>query len=130
MLRLVMALEKPTDGNIRVFDESIFFDAGGKPSPGGPNPPSVRHNLSAIQSISTSDRAAEPDPGSNDRAEAVQDQAEQTGAGPRAPGEVLDVVRGIAHETKVRLLIVTHEMRFSREVSDRIAVFDAGRIFE
>jgi polar amino acid transport system ATP-binding protein len=31
---------------------------------------------------------------------------------------------------KVTLLIVTHEMRFAREVSDRICVFDGGRIIE
>ncbi|MCP1909535.1 polar amino acid transport system ATP-binding protein [Bradyrhizobium elkanii] len=49
---------------------------------------------------------------------------------PELAGEVLDVVRSVAHETKVTLLIVTHEMRFAREVSDRIAVFDAGRIIE
>ncbi|WP_410708319.1 amino acid ABC transporter ATP-binding protein [Bradyrhizobium sp. BWA-3-5] len=49
---------------------------------------------------------------------------------PELAGEVLDVVRGIAHEAKVTLLIVTHEMRFAREISDRIAVFDAGRIIE
>jgi ABC-type polar amino acid transport system ATPase subunit len=29
---------------------------------------------------------------------------------------------------KITLLIVTHEMRFVREVSDRIAMFDGGRI--
>ncbi|WP_225678751.1 amino acid ABC transporter ATP-binding protein [Bradyrhizobium hereditatis] len=49
---------------------------------------------------------------------------------PELAGEVLDVVRGVAHETKVTLLIVTHEMRFAREVCDRIVVFDAGRIIE
>jgi polar amino acid transport system ATP-binding protein len=49
---------------------------------------------------------------------------------PEIAGEVLDVVRGIAHETRVTLLIVTHEMRFAREISDRVAVFDAGRIIE
>lgn len=49
---------------------------------------------------------------------------------PELAGEVLDVVRGVAHERKVTLLIVTHEMRFAREVSDRIAVFDKGRIIE
>ncbi|MCK1663526.1 amino acid ABC transporter ATP-binding protein [Bradyrhizobium sp. 153] len=49
---------------------------------------------------------------------------------PELAGEVLDVVRAVANETKVTLLIVTHEMRFAREVSDRIAVFDAGRIIE
>lgn len=49
---------------------------------------------------------------------------------PELAGEVLDVVRQVAHETNVTLLIVTHEMRFAREVSDRICVFDAGRIIE
>ncbi|WP_439360414.1 amino acid ABC transporter ATP-binding protein [Bradyrhizobium sp. DASA03007] len=49
---------------------------------------------------------------------------------PELAGEVLDVVRRIAHESNVTLLIVTHEMRFAREISDRIAVFDAGRIIE
>ncbi|UVO35787.1 amino acid ABC transporter ATP-binding protein [Bradyrhizobium arachidis] len=49
---------------------------------------------------------------------------------PELAGEVLDVVRSVAHETKVTLLIVTHEMRFAREVSDRIVVFDAGRVIE
>jgi polar amino acid transport system ATP-binding protein len=49
---------------------------------------------------------------------------------PELAGEVLDVVRNIAHESKVTLLIVTHEMRFARQVSDRIVVFDGGRIIE
>ncbi|QQO24755.1 amino acid ABC transporter ATP-binding protein [Bradyrhizobium diazoefficiens] len=49
---------------------------------------------------------------------------------PELAGEVLDVVRGVAHQTKVTLLIVTHEMRFAREVSDRVLVFDAGHIIE
>lgn len=49
---------------------------------------------------------------------------------PELAGEVLDVVRQVANETNVTLLIVTHEMRFAREVSDRICVFDQGRIIE
>jgi len=49
---------------------------------------------------------------------------------PELTGEVLDVVRGVAHEARVTLLIVTHEMGFAREVSDRIVVFDGGRIIE
>jgi polar amino acid transport system ATP-binding protein len=28
------------------------------------------------------------------------------------------------------MLVVTHEMRFAREVADRIVVMDAGRIIE
>jgi polar amino acid transport system ATP-binding protein len=49
---------------------------------------------------------------------------------PELAGEVLDVVRNVARETSVTLLIVTHEMRFAREVSDRIVVFEAGRVIE
>ncbi len=49
---------------------------------------------------------------------------------PEISNEVLDVVRRIAAEGKVSMLIVTHEMRFAREVSDRIVVFEAGRILE
>lgn len=49
---------------------------------------------------------------------------------PEIAGEVLDVVRQIAHDMKVTLLIVTHEMRFAREVSDRVVVFDRGSIIE
>ena len=49
---------------------------------------------------------------------------------PELAGEVLDVIRNIAHVMKITLLIVTHEMRFAREVSDRIAMFDGGRIVE
>jgi polar amino acid transport system ATP-binding protein len=49
---------------------------------------------------------------------------------PELVGEVLEVVRRIAQETDITFLIVTHEMRFARQVSDRVAVFDAGRIIE
>jgi polar amino acid transport system ATP-binding protein len=49
---------------------------------------------------------------------------------PELAGEVLDVIRNVAHVMKITLLIVTHEMRFAREVSDRIAMFDGGRIVE
>lgn len=49
---------------------------------------------------------------------------------PELAGEVLDVIRNVARVMKITLLIVTHEMRFAREVSDRIAMFDGGRIVE
>jgi polar amino acid transport system ATP-binding protein len=49
---------------------------------------------------------------------------------PELVGEVLEVVRKIAQETDVTFLIVTHEMRFARQVSDRVAMFDSGRIIE
>ncbi|MFF2082207.1 ectoine/hydroxyectoine ABC transporter ATP-binding protein EhuA [Nocardia sp. NPDC058176] len=49
---------------------------------------------------------------------------------PELVGDVLDVLRTIAETTDITMLIVTHEMRFAREVSDRVLMFDAGRIIE
>ncbi|WP_343315544.1 ectoine/hydroxyectoine ABC transporter ATP-binding protein EhuA [Brucella sp. BE17] len=49
---------------------------------------------------------------------------------PQLVGEVLSVIRGLAHEHDLTMLLVTHEMRFAREVSDRICFFDKGRICE
>lgn len=44
-------------------------------------------------------------------------------------GEVLAVMRELAQD-QMTMLIVTHEMRFAREVADRIVVMDVGRIIE
>lgn len=49
---------------------------------------------------------------------------------PQLVGEVLAVIRDLAHEHDLTMLLVTHEMRFAREVSDRICFFDKGRICE
>ncbi|WP_278263925.1 ectoine/hydroxyectoine ABC transporter ATP-binding protein EhuA [Nocardia sp. AG03] len=49
---------------------------------------------------------------------------------PELVGDVLDVLRTIAETTDITMLIVTHEMRFAREVSDRVLMFDGGRIVE
>ncbi|HEX3649265.1 MAG TPA: ectoine/hydroxyectoine ABC transporter ATP-binding protein EhuA [Pseudonocardiaceae bacterium] len=43
---------------------------------------------------------------------------------------VLDVLREIAAGTDITLLCVTHEMGFARDVSDRVLMFDQGRIVE
>ncbi|MBB3037205.1 ectoine/hydroxyectoine ABC transporter ATP-binding protein EhuA [Hoyosella altamirensis] len=43
---------------------------------------------------------------------------------------VLNVLRDIALSTDITMLIVTHEMQFARDVSDRILMFDKGRIIE
>lgn len=48
---------------------------------------------------------------------------------PEMVGGVLDVIRSIA-EQGLTMLIVTHEMRFARDVSDRVAYFAAGSILE
>ncbi|WP_194824257.1 ectoine/hydroxyectoine ABC transporter ATP-binding protein EhuA [Nocardia sp. XZ_19_231] len=49
---------------------------------------------------------------------------------PELVGDVLDVLRTVAETTDITMLIVTHEMRFAREVSDRVLMFDSGRIVE
>ncbi|MCW8165841.1 ectoine/hydroxyectoine ABC transporter ATP-binding protein EhuA [Verminephrobacter aporrectodeae] len=49
---------------------------------------------------------------------------------PQLVGEVLGVIRGLAHAHELTMLLVTHEMRFAREVSDRVCFFDQGRIRE
>ncbi len=49
---------------------------------------------------------------------------------PQLVGEVLGVIRNLAHEHDLTMLLVTHEMRFAREVSDRVCFFDRGRIVE
>ena len=49
---------------------------------------------------------------------------------PELVGEVLNVMRKLAHEHELTMLIVTHEMRFAREIADRVCFFDEGRIVE
>ncbi|WP_421581341.1 ectoine/hydroxyectoine ABC transporter ATP-binding protein EhuA [Shinella sp. M31] len=49
---------------------------------------------------------------------------------PELVGEVLGVIRSLAHEHDLTMLLVTHEMRFAREISDRVCFFDGGRIVE
>ena len=48
---------------------------------------------------------------------------------PEMIGEVLDVIKQLALEG-MTMIIVTHEMRFAREVSNRILFLDGGRIDE
>jgi polar amino acid transport system ATP-binding protein len=49
---------------------------------------------------------------------------------PELVGEVLAVLKDIASETDISMLIVTHEMQFARDVSDRVMMFDQGSIIE
>jgi len=44
--------------------------------------------------------------------------------------EVLDVMRGLAREAGMTMIVVTHEMGFAREVADRIIFMDEGVIVE
>ncbi len=49
---------------------------------------------------------------------------------PELVGEVQTVIRNLAHEHDLTMILVTHEMRFAREISDRVCFFDHGRIVE
>lgn len=48
---------------------------------------------------------------------------------PQLVGEVLDTMRLLAEEG-MTMILVTHEMKFAREVSDRVAFFKSGKIHE
>ena len=49
---------------------------------------------------------------------------------PELVDDVLGVLRMIAENTDITMLIVTHEMGFARDVADRVLVFDQGKIVE
>jgi polar amino acid transport system ATP-binding protein len=49
---------------------------------------------------------------------------------PELIGEVLAVMRRLATELRMTMLVVTHEMGFAREVASRMAFFHEGEIIE
>jgi polar amino acid transport system ATP-binding protein len=49
---------------------------------------------------------------------------------PELVGGVLTILRALASESGVTMLIVTHEMAFARDVSDRVLFMEKGRIVE
>jgi len=49
---------------------------------------------------------------------------------PELVAEVLNVLRNVAASTDITMLCVTHEMKFARDVSDRVLMFDKGQIIE
>ncbi|MEJ2480697.1 MAG: ectoine/hydroxyectoine ABC transporter ATP-binding protein EhuA [Acidihalobacter sp.] len=49
---------------------------------------------------------------------------------PEMVGEVLNVIRELAEESELTMLIVTHEMRFARDVADRVCFLDKGQVLE
>jgi polar amino acid transport system ATP-binding protein len=56
---------------------------------------------------------------------------EVTGAlDPELVGEVLNVLRKLANDTQMTMLIVTHEMDFARDVAHRVLFFENGQIIE
>jgi polar amino acid transport system ATP-binding protein len=49
---------------------------------------------------------------------------------PELIGEVLGVMKALAMEMHITMMVVTHEMGFAREVASRMAFFHEGRILE
>jgi ABC-type polar amino acid transport system ATPase subunit len=49
---------------------------------------------------------------------------------PELTGEVLSVMKSLATELHMPMIVVTHEMGFAREVADRMVFFHEGRIHE
>jgi polar amino acid transport system ATP-binding protein len=49
---------------------------------------------------------------------------------PELVGEVLNVIRRVGEEHNLTMLMVTHQMGFAREFSDRVCFFHGGRIAE
>ncbi|WP_413734989.1 amino acid ABC transporter ATP-binding protein [Sodalis sp. RH21] len=49
---------------------------------------------------------------------------------PELVSEVLSVIRDIAHEQNMTMLLVTHEMSFARDVADRVIFMEKGNIID
>lgn len=49
---------------------------------------------------------------------------------PEMVGDILEVIKDLAREYDLTMLIVTHEMGFAREVADRVCFFCDGQILE
>lgn len=49
---------------------------------------------------------------------------------PELVGEVLAVIKDIASEGKMTMILITHEMAFARDVADRVVFLDNGTIAE
>ena len=49
---------------------------------------------------------------------------------PELVKEVLDIIRKLKRERKMTMLIVSHEMKFVREISDEVIVMENGKILE
>lgn len=49
---------------------------------------------------------------------------------PELVGEVLSVIQRLSEKSDLTMLLVTHEMQFARQISDRICFIDKGQIVE
>lgn len=182
VLRLAMGLENPTSGDIRLLEESMWFDKDGTPLPARklaairrrcgmvfqqfnlfPHLTVLENLTLAPRTVLNMDKTESKDLALEylamvGLAEKINSYPNQLSGGqqqriaiaralalrpqlllldeitsaldPELSGEVLDVVREVARRTNISLLIVTHEMKFARDVSDRVVMFDGGRVVE
>ena len=49
---------------------------------------------------------------------------------PELVNEVLEVIRGLAFDDGLTMIIATHQLRFAKEVADRIVFLSGGRVTE
>ena len=49
---------------------------------------------------------------------------------PELIGEVLDVMKNLAENSGITMLVVTHEMSFARDISNRVIFMEAGHVVE
>ena len=49
---------------------------------------------------------------------------------PELTGEVLKVIKDLKNDSDITMIIVTHEMQFAKNVSDKIAFMSDGKIEE
>ena len=49
---------------------------------------------------------------------------------PLVVGAVLNGIRSLNKEQSLTMIMVTHQMGFAREISDRVCFFNEGKIFE
>jgi polar amino acid transport system ATP-binding protein len=49
---------------------------------------------------------------------------------PELVGEVLDVMKALARDLQMTMMVVTHEIGFAREVADRVVFMDEGIVVE
>ena len=49
---------------------------------------------------------------------------------PELVGDVLDVMRALANEHQITMIVVTHEIGFAREVADTVVFMDGGVVVE
>ncbi|MCI1985022.1 MAG: amino acid ABC transporter ATP-binding protein [Lactobacillus sp.] len=49
---------------------------------------------------------------------------------PELVADILDILRGVVHKVDKTVVLISHEMRFVREVADRVLFFADGQILE